>query len=237
MADEKKTEQTDAEKLIEGLGAGSEGEGGKESVEEKGSPSEKEQKDVKGWTTVLPKKFREEAKEYRNLESYLDALKKKTAEDSESTETDEVWEEAIKSVGAEASRDKAILNAMRTNGIGSEKAKSLYMALSLERQTEEAESAKATRKLVNEHLARRAKETDNYAAVVQNGLRTLSVSAPDTFLELKNRGLINSPAVIDMVYMLGSTDTEGAPMSSRSGGKKDDYDPLNPLRFKSNRKG
>ena len=232
MADEVKTEQTEAEKLIESLDAGT-GEDGKESVEESGAPQKKEAGEVKGWTTSLPKKFRESAKDFDSLESYLESLHSAKKEvDSEQDETDEDWETAIGSIGAEDAHDKAIINAMRAHGIRSDKAKSLYGAIKLEGEAAVAEYALSVRKATSEHFAKRRKESDNYDAVLRNGFQAIQRNNPEAFLSAKGTGLFNQPAVLDIVYMIGKGDTESGPMSSRTNTKTNGYDPSNPLRYK-----
>lgn len=232
MADEVKTEQTEAEKLIDSLDAGA-GEDGKESVEESGAPQKKEAGDVKGWTTSLPKKFRESAKDFDSLESYLDSLHSaRKVESSEADETDEEWETAIGSIGAEDAHDKAIIKAMRDLGMGSEKAKSLYGAIKLEGEAAIAEYAINARKATSEHFAKRRRESDNYDAVLKNGFQAIQRNNPEAFLSAKGSGLFNQPAVLDIVYMIGKGDTESGPMSSRANTKGDSFDPMNPLRYK-----
>lgn len=232
MADERKAEQTEAEKLVESLEAEIKGEGGEESVEETGSPSveKKAQKDAKGWTTILPKRFREGAKDHESLESYLEYLHEAREGGSSEPETEETWEESIKDLGAD-DHDKAILSAMREKGIGSETAKSIYWAIQMETEAIVAESAKASKKAVEDHFKRMRKAEDNYDAILKNGMRKISQTDQDTFLDAKGKGLFNHPAVLNMVYMLGKAETEDGPMATRSGGKKDGYDPYNPLRY------
>ena len=231
MADEVKTEQTEAEKLIDSLDAGA-GEDGKESVEEVGTPQKKEAGDVKGWTTSLPKKFRESAKDYESLESYLDALHSAKREvSSEADETDEEWETAIAGIGADDAHDKAIISAMRANGMRSDKAKSLYGAIKLESEAAVAEYALSMRKATSEHFAKRRSESDNYDAVLRNGFQAIQRDNPEAFLSAKGSGLFNQPAVLDIVYMIGKGDTESGPMRSRTNTKEDGYDPRNPLRL------
>lgn len=230
MADERKAEQTEAEKLIDSLDVGA-GEDGKESVEEKGSPSEEKQKDVKGWTTILPKRFREGAKDHESLESYLDHLHEARKEESPEPETEETWESAISSIGAEDAHDRALINAMRESGLRSDAAASVYRAIKLESDAITAEYASAMKKAVGDHFAKRRQETGNYDAVLKNGFHALSIKSPDAFIDAKGKGLFNHPAVLEMVYMLGKAETESGPIDSRTGGRKDDYDPRNPLRF------
>lgn len=81
----------------------------------------------KGWTTSLPKKFREEASKYENMESYLTALKEDKEKDESDNEdqTASEWESIIEQASGNGTFDSELYSTMKSLGVKAESAQKI----------------------------------------------------------------------------------------------------------------
>ena len=81
----------------------------------------------KGWTTSLPKRFREEASKYENMESYLTALKEEKENDEPANDdhTASEWENLIEQAAGDGTFDSELYSTMKSLGVSAESAQKI----------------------------------------------------------------------------------------------------------------
>lgn len=229
-----KTEPTELERMADGITVENpEGGDGKGGVDRSAGSQAGEPAGVAGagWRTVLPKEFREDAKDSENLSSYLSKLKGMSKAPEE---TDEDWEKFYDSIGAvKDSADRKKAEAMREAGISTKSATALIQSLQVQALSDEAEGLRKRNAELEEYLEKAKKGDRAFLASLDNGMKAFAKSAPEQFLSAKDRGVLNDPAFVSALYLIGKGSTETALISGTSGAKeKEKIDPLNPYGYK-----
>lgn len=234
MAEEAKTEALieDVAKDI-GIGDGAEVKDGNPG----GAPEAKEPQEGKGdYRTVFKKELRDkiDLKRFPTMESLLESALRPLEEKPEekpAQETEEAWAEELRKLGMDGVEKTGLAESMRKAGLSIEQAKAVLGAFGEFGKSEQAKAEARTKADADAFFRAKLDADKNAKEVFMNGIRKVANENPDAFLSAKAKGVLRDPLVMQMVYAIGTAETESAPFGSTTGGGAR-FDPMNPLGFK-----
>lgn len=213
-------------------------------AEDTGDQAGKRQQDSNGagWLTSLPKELRDgvDTTKYSNLAEYIKDLRDNQKEaPATNEEIEEEWAKLFtdarndSSSPADVESIKELLDDLKADGVGAEDARKMLTIYgnTAKKLTERkaSENEKAFADYIDKNWGDNSKKFFDEAT---RGLEVIAQENVDVLKTARDQGLTKNPAFMEICRMLGSRTSESSISKESRGGRKDDFDPRNPLQFK-----
>lgn len=195
-----------------------------------------------GWLTSLPKELRSEVDtdKYSSLKEYIEALK---GNQKEAPATKEQVEEQWSKLFSDAREDSAsptevetireLLDDLKTSGVDADSARKMMTIYGTTAKKLNDRKASDSDKAFADYIEKNwGDNSKRYFDDATRGLKVIADENVEILKTARDQGLTKNPAFMEICRMLGTRTSESSIARESRGGRKDDFDPRNPLQFK-----